>query len=252
MEALLMSSREPFVNSKQLEATGRVSPVVAHDINNLLSGILGYAQILLSDPAIGHLKPYIDEMLGAGKRIAALTRILLVFSHRHTEFAEVLDLSAAIQEMEKYIPHIVGPGIHFSSSRAPGLWPVLADATQIRRALFAIAIDVRDKVPDGGELHLKIENRELEQDGIPETAQDPKRYVCITAEITASLPKGLIASDSTCSLSHEASPSRERISGIADIDEMVRSCGGFISTGNANERALAMQIFLPAALKTER
>jgi hypothetical protein len=245
-----MSSTESALKQKQLEALGRVSPVIAHDINNLLSGILGYAQIILSDPSVDHLKPYIEEMTGAGKRIAALARILQVFNRQHSEFAEGLDLNAAIQEIEKFIPHIIGSGIHFAALKAPGLWRVRADPARIRRALFALALEVRDRIPNGGEFILKTGNLEVERNRVPETPQDPICHVCIEAHLAASLPGGLTASCLSDSVPGESLPSQENPHGIPEIDEMVRLYGGFLSMKNTTENELAIQICLPADLKT--
>jgi two-component system, cell cycle sensor histidine kinase and response regulator CckA len=239
------------MNQKEQEAMGRVSQEVAHDSNNLLSGILGYAQLILNDPAIEHLKPYIEEMIRAGKRIADLNRILLIFSTRHSEVAEALDLNAAIQGMEKFIPLILGPEIHFSTVQASGIWPILADSIRIQRALFDLAIEIRDRIPNGGKFTLKTENMEAAPNGIPESPQDFKRYVCITAQIAATHPKGLTPLCINDSLSKTKSLSHENISGFPNLDAMARSCGGFIATENTTEREIMLQIFLPAISKSD-
>lgn len=239
------------MSSKEQEAMGRVSQAVAHDSNNLLSGILGYAQLILSDPAVENLKPYIEEMIGAGKRIADLNRILLIFNTSQPEVAEALDLNAAIQGMEKFIPFILGPEIHFSTDQVSKIWPILAPPPRIQRALFDLAIDVRDRIPNGGKFTLKTENLETAPNGIPESPQDFKRYVCIIAQIAATHPNGLMPLCTHDSLSKDKSFGHGTISGFPNLDAMARSCGGFISTENAAERELTLRICLPALSKPD-
>jgi hypothetical protein len=243
-----MSSKEPTMNSKMQEALGRVSPAVAHDSNNMLSGILGYAQLLLNDPAIEHLKPYIEEMICAGKRIADLNRILLVFNPSRSEVAQALDINIVIQKIEKYIPLILGPEFHFSTILSSGIWPILADTVRIRRALFDLALEVHDRIPNGGNFQLKTENLEIAPNGIPESPQEPKRYACIVAQIAIAALKDATDSCTIDSVSQEIPFSTAILSGFPALDEMTLAYGGFISIEHTTEREVSLQICLPALL----
>jgi two-component system cell cycle sensor histidine kinase/response regulator CckA len=234
--------------SRQLEAIGKLSPAVAHDINNLLSGILGYSQIVLTDPAVGYLKPHVAEIEKAGKRIASLVRILQVFRHRSVYRPETLNLNNVIQEMEKYFPLIIGPQIDFCSVKDPELWSVRADLAQIRQALISLAIDMPDILPQGGAVSLETRNFP----GIPVPSrkipdkQEPTVLIILSAT-GASVSDKLFLNSSEGDTS-TTSTSDEMISETATTAEIIYLCGGQISINNREEHKLTVHISLPAAV----
>ena len=179
---------------RQMEAIGRLSGPVAHDINNLLSGILGYSELLLSEPSIEHVKPYVQEISNAGRRIASLARVLLIFSRKYISHPEELNLNNVIEEIENLIPYVVGPAIRFETVKGAELWPVRADSSKIKQALITVAIDIREIMPDGGHFILETRNCSATQNGNRTTPDGQGPYVQITA-----LATGRLASDQVLS-----------------------------------------------------
>jgi len=234
--------------SRQLEAIGKLSPAVAHDINNLLSGILGYSQIVLTDPAVGYLKPHVAEIEKAGKRIASLVRILQVFRHRSVYSPETLNLNNVIQEMEKYFPLIIGSHIDFCSFKDPELWPVRTDLAQIRQALISLAIDMPDVLPHGGAVSLETRNFQGIQEPnreIPDK-QEPSVLIILSATgATVSAKAFLNSSEGDTSTK---GTSEELISETETTAEIIHLCGGRLSIYNREEHKLTVHLSLPAAV----
>jgi nitrogen-specific signal transduction histidine kinase len=223
---------------KQIEAVGRMSSPVAHDINNLLSGILGYSELLLNESAIEHLKPYIEEISSAGRRIASLARILLIFSRRSISHLEILDLNEVIQETEKFIPCVLGSQIGFSTVKGTELWPVRADSARIKQILFTLAIDMQEIMPGGGNFVLKTNNVTTPNAEIATDLQITGNYVRILA-----MAIGKTVSDMALScVPRIASTPGE----IVNVLEIIQSLGGNVSVNSKLGEEMKIEIYLPA------
>jgi two-component system, cell cycle sensor histidine kinase and response regulator CckA len=233
------NDREQSRYLKQIEAVGRMASPVAHDINNLLSGILGYSELLLNESAIEHLKPYIEEISIAGRRIASLARILLVFGRRSISHPEILDLNDVIQEIEKFIPCVLGSQIGFSTVKGAELWPIRADSTRIKQILFTLAIDMQEIMLGGGNFVLKTDNLATPNSQIATDLHMTGNYVRILA-----LATGKTLSDTALScMPRSASTSGE----IVNAYEIIQSLGGNVSVNSKPGEEMRIEIYLPAA-----
>jgi two-component system cell cycle sensor histidine kinase/response regulator CckA len=231
---------------RQFEAIGKLSPEVAHDINNLLSGILGYSQILLMDPANEYLRPQVEEIEKAGKRIASLAKILQVFRHKSTYRAEVLNVNHVIQELGKYFPLILGPRIEFCFIKDPALWPVNADLAYIRQALIVLAVDMLDVLPQGGSVTLETRNLPAVSASGQGKADDLKHSVLVILSAA-----GTVLSDKAFEASLERDLSKpdtsmDTISDAATAAEIIRFCCGQVSLAKREEHNMTIHISLPA------
>jgi signal transduction histidine kinase len=224
--------------SKQMEAVGKMSAPVAHDINNLLSGIMGYSELLLSECAIEHLKPYIEEISSAGRRIASLARILLIFSRRSINHFEKSDLNNLIGEIEKFIPYVLGPTIGFSTVKGSDLWPVRADSGKIKQVLITLAIDMQEILPFGGNFTLKTDNSASPNVGSAMDLPGTGNYARILA-----LATGKTASD----VASSCLPRVASIPGdIAGVYEIVQLLGGNLAVNSKLGEEMRIEIYLPA------
>jgi two-component system, cell cycle sensor histidine kinase and response regulator CckA len=225
---------EQLRDSRKLQTMGRLSEAVAHDVNNLLSGILGYSELLLDENTADHLKPLIEEIAKSGKRIAALIRLLLVF--RKSDYSpEKLDLNQLINNLEKYLHHIIGSQITFDVSLQPELWPVRSDPSYIKRLLLSIAADMQEIIPKDGQFAVETRNVTVPDHSMAAVPIDSGRYVRITAgtSVQISFP-GLLSPGKT-------------LLGNSEISGIVRLCGGQMFDVVQSGEDFALQIYLPAA-----
>lgn len=244
-----MAQQKDSRRFRQLEAIGKISPAVAHDVNNLLSGILGYSQILLADPAVEYLKPHIAEIEKAGKRIASLIRVLQVFGHKSFYRPETLNLNNVIQEMEKYFPLIMGPQIDFGSFKDPELWPVNIDLAYIRQALIALAIDIQDVLPQGGSVSLETKNFPAPPAPCQQEPDRQEHSVLMVLSATGTVVFEPIFSSSLEGDSSDTAAAMEMISETATAAEIIHFCRGRVSIIEREEHKLALQFSLPAAIE---
>jgi PAS domain S-box-containing protein len=150
--------------SQKMEAVGRLAGGVAHDFNNMLMVIRGYADLLdeniKGDKQLSHM---IDEILKAADRAASLTNHLLAFSRKQTLIPKVVDLNNEIAEMGKMLPRLIGEDIELTVIPGIGLGLVRADPSQVQQIMMNLVVNARDAMPDGGRLTIATANAEWDE-----------------------------------------------------------------------------------------
>lgn len=155
---------EQATHAEKMEAVGRLARGVAGDFNNVLTVITGYAELLRAEaPAASPLRRFVDEIIYAGERAAALTRHLLAFSRGSSAQPRVLDLSQLVAEMEPMLRRILGEGIELLLMNPRGAGRVKADASQLEQAIVNLATNARDAMPQGGKLVIEVASVDLEE-----------------------------------------------------------------------------------------
>lgn len=142
-------------------ALGRLAGGVAHDLNNLLTIVNGYSDILLQDLAQGDpSRPHVEEIFKAGERAADLTRQLLAACGRQVLTACVLDLNRVVADAAARLRSLLPAGVTLVSDLAPEVWPVRADAGQVEQALKNLVVNARNAMPAGGTVTIATRNLE--------------------------------------------------------------------------------------------
>jgi PAS domain S-box-containing protein len=157
-------------DGERLEAIGRLAGGVAHDFNNLLTTILGGAALLEDsarlDPAE---KAVAQEILGAAKRGAELTRQLLMFGRRQRAATRPTDLGAHVEQTLRMVTRLLGAEVVVDASLARGC-VVDADPAMLDQMILNLAVNARDAMPNGGRLGISVST---------ETAGDSSKYVLL-------------------------------------------------------------------------
>ncbi len=134
-------------HAQKLEAIGQLAGGVAHEFNNLLTAIIGNL-----DLAIGQISPESDQRstltvaLQAARRGAMLTQQLLTFSHRSPMDPQPQDLGAIAKEVAHLLRQTIDRRIQVSVQNGEGLWPVLADASQMHQVIMNLCVNARDSL----------------------------------------------------------------------------------------------------------
>jgi PAS domain S-box-containing protein len=152
---------EQLRQAQKMEAVGQLAGSIAHDFNNMLTVISGYADHL-SGELPGELGEMAGEIRRAADRSADLTRQLLAFSRRQVMKPQVLDLNAMLRRLERLLGRLLGEPIQVELELDPELWSVRADPGQMEQVIVNLAINARDAMPDGGTLRLSTRNVEAE------------------------------------------------------------------------------------------
>ncbi len=156
-------------HSQKMEAIGELAAGIAHDFNNLLQVILGASEILSFDiPDASPSKHYVQEISGAARRSAELTRKLLVFSRAQKLELEYIDLNHVTKELLKLIHRVIGENIEISFSPLPNSAIIFADKGQVEQVLMNLCVNARDAMPDGGKLTLTISRENIGDEFVKE------------------------------------------------------------------------------------
>ena len=145
---------------QKMESVGRLAGGVAHDFNNMLSVILGHAEMALekADPSLP-LHADLEEIRKAAVRSSDLTRQLLAFARKQTIVPKVLDLNETVAGMLKMLRRLIGEGIELTWQPGADLWPIRMDPSQIDQILVNLSINARDAISGFGMVSIRTENR---------------------------------------------------------------------------------------------
>jgi PAS domain S-box-containing protein len=145
--------------SQKLDALGQLAGGVAHDFNNVLAAISGYAELLHGDLAADDPRRHdLDEILKAADRATSITRQLLAFSRHEAPAAVRLDLVEVVHELSRMLRALLPATIALSVSPERGAPPidVLADRSQLEQVIMNLTVNARDAMPAGGTLSVDV------------------------------------------------------------------------------------------------
>ncbi len=167
--------------ASKLESIGTLAGGVAHDFNNILTGIGGYADLVISDERIPETcLADIKSIRELSKRAAGLTRQLLAFSRRQTMSPAVLDLNGLIEDLARMLTRIIGEDMVLELNLASDLGNVRVDPGQIEQVLMNLAVNARDAMPDGGAISIETSNTSIDEAYVAQhVGAKPGRYAAI-------------------------------------------------------------------------
>ena len=145
-----------LTHAQKIEAIGRLAGGVAHDLNNLLSPILGYGELLLANMTAGDpRKKQIEQILKAGTGARDLVQQLLAFGRKQALQYKPMDLNETLAGFEKLLRRTIREDIEIDIIRAPHLPLIMADIGQIEQVIMNLAVNAADAMPDGGRLSFE-------------------------------------------------------------------------------------------------
>jgi signal transduction histidine kinase/CheY-like chemotaxis protein len=171
-----------LVQAQQLESVGRLAGGVAHDINNLMTAVLGYAQ-LVEEAAHDRpeLKEDVQQIRLAAERASGVSQQLLAFGRRQIFNPQTLNLNDILLSLDPMLRRTVGASIEIVTLPGEELDNVHVDRVQFEQVVINLVANARDAMPTGGKLWLETRNVRLAADtvmgGIPVAAGE---YVQLT------------------------------------------------------------------------
>jgi two-component system cell cycle sensor histidine kinase/response regulator CckA len=154
MQQTARQAEERLHQAQKMDTVGALAGGVAHEVNNMMSVILGLGEFLLRDPAMPSAwLPDVQDIMNAAGRAATVTRQLLSFSRRAFHQPRAVDLAVALHGLEVLVRRLLGEGraLIVRTDGAPLVW---ADPGQLEQVIVNLALNARDAMPVGGTLTI--------------------------------------------------------------------------------------------------
>ena len=243
---------DQLFQSQKMESIGKLAGGVAHDFNNILTVINGYAQIIqMSLKGDSKLKHNVEQIQKAGNRAANLTRQLLGFSRKQMIIPVAVDINKLISEMGKMLGRIIGEDIQLTISLDEPVEAIYADPGQLEQILMNLVVNARDAIneqPEKAEKIIRISTSQVFLDagnaGIHRDAV-PGRYMLLQVE------------DNGCGMTEEVMKhifepfyttkgiGKGTGMGLATVYGIVKQNNGVISCGSEPGQGAVFKIYWP-------
>ncbi|NOZ33041.1 MAG: response regulator, partial [Alphaproteobacteria bacterium] len=242
-----------FNQSQKMQAVGQLAGGVAHDLNNVLTAIIGFSDLLLlkHPPADAAFKD-IMEIKQNANRAAGLVRQLLAYSRRQTLRLEVLDVPALVDDLVDMLKRLIGAKVTLLVQHAEDVWPVRADDTQLDQVIINLVVNARDAMAEGGEIVIRTRNvSKPEADEMNYRGMPGAEYVLVevadggtgmTEEILAKIFEPFFTTKDI---------GKGTGLGLATVYGIVKQSGGFVYPDSEVGKGTTFRIFLPRHIPTK-
>jgi PAS domain S-box-containing protein len=239
-----------LLHAQKMEAIGTLAGGVAHDFNNILTTIIGNAEMSLMQIHKDH--PYheaFSEIKKAAETGTSLTRQLLTLGRKQRTHIQSIDLNQLIGQTEKMLRRLLKENITLHTRYAPDLRCIMADPTQVEQVLLNLSINAADAMPLGGRLTIETENSGLDSQYFIRKGVEPKsgEYVRITVTDSG---HGM-EKDVQARIFEPFFTTKERGKGtglgLATVYSIVKQSGGYIWVDSEPGKGTRFTIDWPAA-----
>ena len=146
---------EHLRRAERMQAAGKLAGGVAHEVNNMMTGVIGFSEFLLRSLEEGDARRAdVEEVIKAGTRAADVTRQLLAFTRQQFLQPQVLEVNAVVREMEKMLRRSLGEDNVLELRLAPGRGD-RADRGQLEQVLINLVLNARDAMTGHGRVTVR-------------------------------------------------------------------------------------------------
>ena len=235
--------------AEKLEAIGRLSGGVAHDFNNQLTAILGFAEMLQQSFAPDDPRnDDVVQILKSGRRAASLTEALLAFGRKQPRRPTVLDLNAIVADLAPLLLHTIREDVQLETDLDADLCAIRADEGQIEQVIMNLALNARDAMPGGGQLTIRTAGVTLDDDSV---GGDPTRRAGAYASVAVTDTGEGIDAETMAHMFEPFYTTKEQGKGtgmgLASVYGMVQQSGGFIEVASTVGQGSTFTFYLPSA-----
>lgn len=179
---------EQLRQAQKLEGIGQLASGVAHDFNNILMAILGYASLTsLNMQPDDPLKLNVQKILEYSEKASMLTKSLLAFSREQATNLTNFNLNSLVNDFQTFLRPLLREDIEMQTICTKDILAVKADKGQIEQVIMNLATNARDAMPDGGHLIIATNLVELNEEFVKTQGYGkPGQYAEISATDTGS------------------------------------------------------------------
>ena len=236
-----------FLQAQKLERVGRRASGIAHDLNNLLTGILGYVNLILD--ALSPVDQVYTDLIEIDKitrRAAALVRQVLMGAHQPVGARGVFSLNDLMRDIEPLLRRLIGDDIVLVTSLSPDLGLVRANIGQIEQVVINLVVNARDAMLAGGTVTIATANVMIDQASVHQLAAlTPGAYVMLTVRdtgigMTEAVQQRLFEPFFTTK-----EPEHGTGLGLATCHDIAKEHGGHFHVASAVGQGTTVTLYLP-------
>jgi CheY-like chemotaxis protein len=232
-----------------MEAIGILAGGLAHDFNNQLYAVSGFAHFIGRDPGLGPAaRQDLLELQKVADRMASLTRQLLAFARQQVLSPETLDLNAAIEDTLPMLQRLIGSNTKIQPELSPGPKWVRVDRAQLVQVLLNLIINARDAMAEGGRIVLRTVTVEVSPGHMVDRLGMPVDAGAYAALSVSDTGKGIPPEH----MPHIFEPfyTTKEVGvgtglGLATVEGVVAQSGGSIQVDSVVNRGTTITVLLP-------
>jgi PAS domain S-box-containing protein len=235
-----------LLQAQKLEAVGQLAGGIAHDLNNMLTVVLGNLAALEERTVQSDAEEFVEPALLATRRCIELIKRLLTFSRQQPLDPSPVDARALLKSVKSLLHRTLPQSIAMFTSFGERLPFAMTDAHQFENALLNLALNARDAMPDGGTLTIHCERQTVNAALARELELRPGDYVCVAVTDT-----GCGMDEQT--LLHACEPffTTKAVGsgsglGLSMVYGFARQSGGVLRLQSAPGQGSRMALYLPA------
>jgi two-component system, cell cycle sensor histidine kinase and response regulator CckA len=242
--------KKQVAQATKMQAVGQLAGGVAHDFNNILTGIIGHCDLMLMRHTPGD-SDYddIQQIKNNSNRAASLTRQLLAFSRQQTLRPQILQLPDIVSEISNLLQRLLGETVTLTVKHGRNLGAVRADPGQLEQVIVNLAVNARDAMPRGGMLTIQTypvsiaEVRKLGSDILPIAD-----YTALSVSDTGSgIPPEILSKIFEPFFTTKEVGKGTGL-GLSTVYGIVKQSGGFIFADSKVGEGTSFVIYLPVHL----
>ncbi len=240
---------EQINQMQKLSAIQNLAGGIAHDLNNILTPIIGYSDLAkLKINNKNRVVFYMNEIKSSAIRAAELVRKLLAFSRKQILQKRYIDLNSVINELKEMFNRLIQENISINYSLSENLPVIYADKNQIEQIIINLIVNAKDAMPMGGTINVTTKTVTIEENPQDKDLEaNPGDYVCLTVSDT-----GIGMDDDTINKIFEPFFTTKSFGfgyglGLSMVYGIVKQHNGFIKVDSCPGKGSSFSICFPSA-----
>lgn len=243
---------EQYLRTQRIECIGTLASGIAHDLNNILTPILMYVDLLSMEVKNTEYAAIIPNIRSSAQRGAELVKQILSFARGVEGHRVTVNPIHLIREITNIVRDTFPKNINLSLENPLDVWPVEADPTQLHQVLLNLCVNARDAMPNGGKLVLTVKNCEIDDVFASMNPQaNPGHYVALSVgDSGLGMEKDVINRIFEPFFTTKDTGKGTGI-GLSTVQAIVKSHGGFLHVYSEKNQGSVFKVYLPAVPNAE-